>query len=115
MQEEISKIRRHTRHKGAKRAFLLVPENHDALPFHIVDISKGGLAYRYLGINRYKTTKIDLYHESKLIAEGIPVKPVSDKRLPNNMIPLRRGSLCFDELNSMQDAQVERFIDACTE
>lgn len=115
MHKNVSSPRKFTRLKGVKRAFLVATEIIDALPLHIVDISKGGLSYRYLGKNCFYTTKVNLYHESELIAEDIPVQPVSDKRFPNNMIPLRRGSFRFGELNSEQDAQVERFIAVCTE
>ena len=115
MSEDLSKIRRDPRHKGAKRAFVLVPENSDALPLHIVDISKGGLSYRYLGQNKFEAKSINLYHESELVAEGIPVKSISDNRLQNNMLPLRRGSLRFEELSAVQNEQLERFIAAFTE
>jgi c-di-GMP-binding flagellar brake protein YcgR len=115
MTEDPSKIRRDPRHKGAKRAFVLVPENSDALPLHIVDISKGGLSYRYLGEKKFESKKVNLYHESELIAEGIPVKSISDNRLQNNMLPLRRRSLRFEELSPLQNEQIERFIAVFTE
>lgn len=117
MLTKFSKPRKHQRHKVAQRALVLVSQRIDALPFHIVDVSKGGLAYRYLGkhLMRSDNVKIDLYHESELIAEGLPVKLVSDYRLQSNMVPLRRGSFSFEALNSEQQAQVEVFINAFTE
>lgn len=117
MKDNISQERKFPRFKGVERTFVLVPKNQEALPFHIVDVSEGGLSYRYLGtqLSCPHIEKVDLYHESEMVAEGIPVKPVSDNRLPNNMIPLRRVSFCFEALNTKQKNQVQSFIDAFTE
>jgi hypothetical protein len=117
MQEDPSKIRKHPRHKVVPRALVLVKQEQDALPFHIVDVSKGGLAYRYLGsrLKRSEIGKINLYLESELIVEGLPVQPVSDLCLSQNAIPLRRGSFRFGDLDADQYAQVERFINTYAE
>ncbi len=41
--------RTHPRHKAMHRALVLVSQGPEALPYHIIDISEGGLAFRYLG------------------------------------------------------------------
>jgi len=105
--------RNHPRFKAMHRALVLVSQGPEALPYHIVDISKGGLAFRYLGqkLKRSEIAKVSLYHDFDLIVENIPVKTVSDYRLRDNLVPVRRGSLCFDSLNSEQQSQLEKFIE----
>jgi hypothetical protein len=105
--------RTHPRHKAMHRALVLVTQGPEALPYHIIDISAGGLAFRYLGqkLKRSEITRISLYHDFDLILDEIPVKPVSDFQLRDNLVPVRRGSLCFESLNSEQRSQLERFIE----
>jgi len=105
------------RYKAMHRALVLVTQGPEALPYHIIDISEGGLAFRYLGqkLKRSEISKISLYHDFDLVVEDIPVKPVSDYRLRDNLVPVRRGSLCFDSLEPEQQSQLERFIEKFTD
>lgn len=100
------------RFKAMHRALVMVTQGPEALPFHIIDISKGGLSYRYLGkkIDREKISNISLYHDYELIVDQIPAKAISDYRLRDNLVPVRRGSLCFDHLSAEQRNRLETFI-----
>jgi len=105
--------RTYPRFKAMERALVLVSQGPEALPYHIIDISTGGLAFRYLGqkLNRSEISKISLYHNYDLVVEDIPVKAVSDYRLRDNLVPVRRGSLCFESLNPQQRSLLEHFIE----
>lgn len=116
-QVQYSPVRSYQRFKAADRALVLVNQGPESLPFHIVDISEGGLSFRYLGqkLRRSEVKKISLYHDNKLIVDDIPIKTISDYRLRDNMVPVRRGSIRFKELDSDQLNQLETFIQRFTE
>ena len=105
-------VREHQRFKAKQRALLLFPQVSDALPYHIIDISKGGLSFRYLGnkLKRSETCTISLYHEFDLIVDSLPVDEISDYRLRDNLVPVRRGSISFGDLNPEQLDQLTAFI-----
>ena len=105
-------IREHQRFKAKQRALVLFPRGEAALPYHIIDISEGGLSFRYLGkkLKRSEIVKINLYHEYDLLVDSLPVETVSDHLLRNNLVPVRRGSILFGALNSEQKGQVASFI-----
>ena len=105
-------IREHHRLTAKQRALVLFPQEEDALPYHIIDISEGGLSFRYLGkkLKHSEIDKVSLYHEYKLIVDTIPVEPVSDYRLRNNLVPVRRSSIRFSALNREQKRNLYVFI-----
>ncbi len=109
--------REHQRFKAMHRALVLIDRGPESLPFHIMDISETGLSFRYLGqkLKRSAVKEISLYHDFDLIVEAIPVETVSDYRLHDNLVPVRRGSLIFKNLSSEQRSQLERFIQNYTE
>ncbi len=109
-------IRKHSRFKAPPRAVVFFPRNPESLPCHIIDISEGGLSFRYLG-ERDKPSEIcsvSLYHEHELIVGGLTAKSVSDNHLRNGYIPVRRGSLRFAQLSSEQQKKLSSFIDQFT-
>lgn len=110
-------IRKHQRFKAQQRALVLLDQGPDSLPYHIIDISEGGLSFRYLGkkLNRTEISNISLYHEYQLIVQDLPVKAVSDCRLRDNLVPVRRGSLCFEKLSTEQHSLLARYIQNYTE
>ena len=112
-----SPVRSYQRFKAMERALVLVDQGPESLPFHIVDISEGGLSFRYLGqkLKRSEVKKVSLYHDYKLIVEDIPIKAISDHRLRNNIVPVRRGSILFKELDPEKHSQLETFIKSFTE
>ncbi|MFK5925875.1 MAG: PilZ domain-containing protein [Desulfuromusa sp.] len=109
---QYSPVRSYQRFKAADRALVLVNPGPEALPFHIMDISEGGLSFRYLGqkLKRSDIKKISLYHNDKLIVDDLPIKSVSDYRLRDNMVPVRRGSIRFKELDPEKLSNLEAFI-----
>jgi len=109
--------REHHRFKANHRALVLYPISKEAFPYHLIDISRGGFSFRYLGkkLNHSKTEKISLYFEHELIVDSIPVEPVSDYRLGDNLIPVRRRSFRFSGLNDEQQGKLEVFIQKYTE
>ena len=114
---QYSPVRSYQRFKAADRALVLVNQGPESLPYHIVDISEGGLSFRYLGqkLRRSEVKKVSLYHDNKLIVDDIPIKTISDYRLRDNMVPVRRGSIRFKELDSEQLSKLEAFIQSFTE
>ena len=114
---QYSPVRSYQRFKATDRALVLVNQGPEALPYHIMDISEGGLSFRYLGqkLKRSDIKKISLYHNDKLIIDDLPIKTVSDYRLRDNIVPVRRGSIRFKELDSEQLSKLEAFIQGFTE
>jgi len=110
-------IREHQRFKAKQRALVLLPQGEDALPYHIIDISQGGLSFRYLGkkLKHAEINSISLYHEYDLIVDALPVTTVSDSRLHDNLVPVRRGSIRFNSLNPDQRERLTTFIQQHTE
>ncbi len=111
-----SPVRSHQRFEAMERALVLVNEGPEALPYHIMDISEGGLSFRYLGkkLKRSEIKKVSLYHNDKLIVEDIPINAISDYRLSDNLVPVRRGSIIFKELTPEQLEKLEKFIQEYT-
>ena len=104
--------RHHQRFKAMSRALVLVNSDPEALPFHIMDISEGGLSFRYLGpkLRRKAIKTISLYHDRELIVADIPIKAISDYRLSDNMVTVRRGSVQFDEIDQSTHSKLEQYI-----
>ncbi len=114
---QYSPARNHQRFKAIGRALVLIATGPESLPFHIMDISEGGLSFRYLGpkLRRNAAKTVSLYHDHELIAADIPIKAISDYRLSDNLITVRRGSVQFGELSPEQRPMVEKFIRNYTE
>jgi len=107
-----SPVRSYQRFKAMDRALVLVDQGPESLPFHIMDISEGGLSFRYLGqkLKRSDIKKISLYHDYKLIVDDIPIKAISDYRLLDNIVPIRRRSILFKDLDPEKLSKLETFI-----
>ena len=90
---------------------------------HIVDISLGGLAFRYVALSRPEDFPSDLESEIEIICSRndfssglLPVENVSDTEMERNFcdfIPgqLRRRGVKFKQLNEELKFQLERFIE----
>ena len=105
------------RFKALPRALVFFPQDPETLPYHIVDISDSGLSFRYLGesINYTGIFSVSLYHEDDLVVSDLPVKDVSDIGLSDGLVPVRRGSLCFESLSFEQQNKLVTFIEGFTE
>jgi hypothetical protein len=112
-----SPVRQHQRFKAMDRALVLVDHGPESLPFHIMDISEGGLSFRYLGqrLKRSNVKKLSLYHDYELIVDDLPIKTISDYRLRDNLVPVRRGSVRFADLDDEKLSKLERFIQSFTQ
>ncbi len=110
---DLNDKRAHQRFKTIPRALVLVNRGPETLPFHIIDISSGGLSFRYLGkrLKNSEISEISLFHDFELQADKIPAKIVSDFRLHNNLVPVRRGSISFEAMSNDQKSQLESFIE----
>jgi hypothetical protein len=110
-------IRKYPRFMASPRAVVFFPKSPESLPCHIIDISEGGLSFRYLGETNKPsgTCSISLYHEYELIVGDLPAQAVSDNYLRNGFVPVRRGSLRFDTLSIEQRNKLSTFIDHFTE
>ena len=109
-------FRRYQRFTAKARALVLFPVISQNLPFHIIDICDGGLSFRYLGkkIKASKIPIINLYYEFKMIVGDLPVKEVSDYQLRDDIVPVRRKSLCFESLSIEQHNRLSFFIELFT-
>lgn len=109
-------FRRYQRFTAKARALVLFPVISQNLPFHIIDICDGGLSFRYLGkkIKTLKIPTINLYYEFELIVGDLPVKEVYDYQLHDDIVPVRRKSLCFESLSIEQHNRLSFFIERFT-
>ena len=109
--------RDHPRTRAFPRALVFFPQGTEVLPYHIIDISEGGLSFKYLGekIKRTGTFSVSLYHENELIAENLPAKEASDILLQEGFVPVRRASICLESLSSEQQSRLSAFIHNFTE
>jgi hypothetical protein len=112
-----SPVRQFQRFKAIDRALILIDQGPESLPYHIMDISEGGLSFRYLGqkLRRAEVKKISLYHDHELIVEDLPIRSISDYRLRDNLVPVRRGSVRFAQLDESKLHKLETFIRSFTE
>ena len=110
-------VREHERFQAKQRALVLLTQIPESFPFHIIDISEGGLSFSYLGakIDIKGKFPVSLYYDQEMIVEDLPVKAVSDIQLSNVLVPVRRGSLCFESLDDNQQHSLSVFIKTCTE
>lgn len=112
--EKLVERRKHKRFKASDRAFV-IHGPYFTNRSQIVDISKGGLAFRYIGGERLSGSfNLDiLFAENSFYLGKIPVKTVSDKKAdqgPFDSISMRRHGVQFGELTSHQMSQLGYFI-----
>jgi hypothetical protein len=88
----------------------------------IIDISKGGLAFRYAGQEELSEgpRQLDIFFtRSSLILKQIPVVPVSDRNLASNgsqdKPQMRRCSVAFKELPILTQSQIEALLQSIDE
>ena len=98
------------RYKAKERA--LVAVSGKALPFHIIDISLGGLAFRYMGKEKLTDdiTELTIFYGTKIYLENVPAELIADCQLKDGYIPMRRLGIKYQTLTSKQKSQLESFI-----
>jgi hypothetical protein len=113
-EKETVEQRRHKRFQVPKGAFVgLGP--HDTKVGQIVDLSMGGLAFRYVGDAEPSNGELDIFLSERDFYVGrIPFKTVSDFEVTGragvSSIAMRRSGVQFRKLNRNQTSQLEHFI-----
>jgi len=94
------------------RALAMIAQPPAVTPYHIIDISKGGLAFRYLGekVMSDDISVMDLCYNETLYVKEVPVKSVADCWTGSHLTDIRRKCICFEDLNAEQQEQLELFI-----
>ena len=82
--------------------------------YHMLDISMGGMAFRYLGKGRRYDENIlrgDLIFEgSGLTVENLTFEIISDQLMNGSFIPMRRCGVQFRNLSDAQHNHLQQFI-----
>jgi hypothetical protein len=121
--KEIVDQRKHKRYQVPRNSYISLGSD-DFVLGQIIDISMGGMAFRYMGSeNLPDESHLDIFlTENDLFLSKVPFKTVSDYEIPNTVlcrtddpIPsscrmMRRSGLQFGALTADQQAQIERFI-----
>jgi c-di-GMP-binding flagellar brake protein YcgR len=113
---EIVERRRHKRFQAEGGAYAAIRPQYDKIG-QIIDVSKGGLAFRYLvsGSHESESFEMDIF----LIGDGfhldkVPFKTVFDQEIPKSLCPgpqtMRRCGVKFGELTQTQAHKLENFI-----
>ena len=101
--------RQNNRYQVKDRAIAIL---NSAILFHIIDISKKGLSFRYIGKEKWLNNpgEIDIFFGENLCLEKLPTITVSDFALDGGFIPMRRHSVRFGVLTAFQQAQLDYFL-----
>jgi hypothetical protein len=114
--DDFQERRKHKRFKVAEGAFAVSPSYYNKRG-QIKDISRGGLAFQYLGNN--ELSKSPLEGEIFLTCDDfclrkIPVKTVLDfevdTQIPFSSLPTRQSSIQFGKLSHNQKLLLDHFI-----
>jgi len=113
--QQTSQKRIHPRYQAQDRALAMVSSSTN-MPYHIIDISKGGMAFRYLGekMPDDNISALDLYYNDMLCVKDVPVKKVADCWTGSELTDIRRSCLSFSGLTTEQQKQVDLFIQSYT-
>lgn len=100
------------RFQAQERALVAVTRDYFCLPYHLIDVSEGGMAFRYLDEIPLPMTdsQMDIYLDEDLYVGRLPVTVVADQQLADDYIPKRRCSVRFGLLTPAQRLQLQAFI-----
>jgi len=109
--------RKHKRYKVTKRAFAVLGPEAVKL-CHLIDISRGGLAFRYFVDSNgmpEEMDNLDILGGEDFYLKRVPVRVVTDMALkdesPFSSIAMRRRGVQFGQLTPKQREQVDYFIE----
>jgi hypothetical protein len=112
--------RRHPRFRATENLFALI-KNHSEHVGRVIDISIGGLSFRYIEDEPItkKETWLDLFSSrDKFFLHDIPVRTVSDVAvggdIPFSTIPVRQRSLQFLDTTPHRVRLIDHFLDRHT-
>jgi hypothetical protein len=105
--------RQYQRFKAKNRAFAMLADW--TIKFDIVDISKNGLSFLYLGKAQWfdKLSELDIAYEGGQFLKNIPIISISDSTYTNCLIPMRRHSVMFHKLESLQQSRLQHLLLFC--
>ena len=115
--------RKHKRYEVPIGSFVALGPN-DTILGQIIDISMGGLAFRYIDSKMpTDASDLDIFLPERDFCLGkIPMKTISDYEIDNTVAckivggvhssckAMKRGSVQFGELRHHQESQLEHFI-----
>ena len=113
---EVVERRKHKRFRAEEGAYAAVRPHYDKIG-QIIDVSRGGLAFRYLVSDSQEdaSSELDIF----LIGDGfhldkVPFQTVSDEGIPERLSPssqkMWRCGVQFGELTQMQILKLKEFI-----
>lgn len=105
------------RFSAAERTFVHIKSDSYGLLYHLIEISNGGLSFRYFGedILLNDSSELSILVEDNLYLTEIQVETISDTPMDNGYIPIRRIGVRFGTLSPMQKTQLTDFIENNTE
>lgn len=109
--------RKYPRFTTKDRTIALISPGLKESGYHVIDISKGGLAFRYLGEEEWaeKLDEIDIWYGDAVFIPDLPVKVASDSVISTSYITIRRLGVQFGELNYEQENLLQHFVTNFTE
>jgi hypothetical protein len=113
----VADSRVHKRFPAKDRALVSIGTESNGLLYHLIEISTGGLSFRYPGedILTKGRSELSIILEDNFYVGSLPVEIVSDTLLVKGYIPIRRRSVRFGELSPTQKTQLIDFIKKNTE
>lgn len=104
--------RLHPRVSAQERASVSLTGDESGLPYHLIDISEGGMAFRYLNKMPLPLTdsQVDIYLAGDLHIGRLPITVVDDRPLASDFIPTRHCGVRFGKLTPAQQIQLQAFI-----
>ena len=116
--KEIVEHRRHTRFQVPKSAFVGFGP-YDAKVGQVIDVSMGGLAFRYVGTEEPSNGELSIFLAERDFYVGqIPFRTISDFEIAgktsSTSVTLRRSGVQFEKLTDHQTSQLEHFLNSLT-
>ncbi|WP_432823719.1 PilZ domain-containing protein [Trichloromonas sp.] len=113
--DQVREQRKDRRYQTRQRTLARLSTAPDVL-FHVIDISCGGLAFRYLGDHKLNEHpgELDIHFGDNCTLSNLPVTSVSDAAIEYGYIPMRRRGLQFTDLSPGRKAELDHFLANCT-
>jgi len=111
--QEFANQRQYQRFQTKDRAFAMLVNW--TIKFDIIDISKNGLSFLYLGNDKWfnELSELNIALGDELFLKKIPIISISDSTVKNYLLPMRRHSVMFHKLKSQQQAQLHHLLLCC--
>ncbi len=111
--QELANQRQYQRFQTKDHAFAMMINW--SVKFDIIDISKNGLSFLYLGKDKWfdELSELDIAFGDEMFLKKIPIISISDSTFKKCFLPMRRHSVMFHKLKSHQQAQLHHLILSC--